>query len=596
MYPLISASTLSCTSLVELWPEGQGGGGGGSETARCSRACSSVVLPLLAVDDAGVAAELTAAAAAGFGQEPAAAGQLDELLYDMGSWAAAVAEAEARAAATGAAPRLGRLHSGLGAHLLCHVRAVGWTATAEWVARQIRRCGGGSGGSEGTAGAATAGAAAVLDSPSAAGAAAAASNAHDIGAVSDGICGSEDSPGALSSSTAAAPAALAPAVPVAAGGLTAHKECTADVECTADATAAIGARLMEEVEDVGCSKRRKHVEVAAEAGDGDGDGGCGAAAAGCRRGPSAASARGRGSVGLRAALASLRLLVSEPSPSEAAALRAMTEQWVAKLAETLQVIELLLLLALVLRGVRAGQPLLCPENLIALTSLGVGSALMVAWLVLPYRTWARLAVRARLPRYGGLLLAKALVAAAVAPAPSGVGQYVAGLGILLHEGLIVPGANLLSPRTAVLVAAAMLLVNAGVALACGVARGAVAAALLAARGGRGGGDDARLPRVPAATEATEAAVIAVGGCGCGGGGAVVDLLGVNAVWSRAAGGCTGGTYGLGGTGTGGAGGVVMRLDSQRRGGGGEGGGGGGGGGGGMEGSDGGGRPKGCKEE
>ncbi|GLC36140.1 hypothetical protein PLESTB_001376000 [Pleodorina starrii] len=236
---------------------------------------------------------------------------------------------------------------------------------------------------------------------------------------------------------------------------------------------------MEEVEDVGCSKRRKYVEVAAAAGDGDG--GCGAAAAGCRRGPSAASARGRGPGDLRAALTSLRLLVSEPSPSEAAALRAMTEQWVAKLAETLQVIELLLLLALVLRGVRAGQPLLCPENLIALTSLGVGSALMVAWLVLPYHTWARLAVRARLPRYGGLLLAKALVAAAVAPAPSGVGQYVAGLGILLHEGLIVPGANLLSPRTAVLVAAAMLIVNAGVALACGVARGAVAAALLAAR-------------------------------------------------------------------------------------------------------------------
>ncbi|GLC36139.1 hypothetical protein PLESTM_000408800 [Pleodorina starrii] len=116
----------------------------------------------------------------------------------MGSWAAAVAEAEARAAAIGAAPRLGRLHAGLGAHLLCHVRAVGWAATAEWIARQIRRCCGGGEGTAAAATAATAAAAAVLDSPSAAGAAAAAANAHDIGAFSDGICGSEDSLGALS--------------------------------------------------------------------------------------------------------------------------------------------------------------------------------------------------------------------------------------------------------------------------------------------------------------------------------------------------------------------------------------------------------------
>ncbi|GIL80809.1 hypothetical protein Vretimale_9449 [Volvox reticuliferus] len=112
-------------------------------------------VPLLVIADPGVAVEVSTAAAAW----PATLqSDLDELLYDMGAWAAAVRPAAAGADTTvrkassqvaafvgdrsgggGGANRVGsdsgpdRTVSGFGAHLLSYAEAAGWEATASWI-------------------------------------------------------------------------------------------------------------------------------------------------------------------------------------------------------------------------------------------------------------------------------------------------------------------------------------------------------------------------------------------------------------------------------------------------------------------------------
>ncbi|GFR41955.1 hypothetical protein Agub_g2752 [Astrephomene gubernaculifera] len=178
----------------------------------------------------------------------------------------------------------------------------------------------------------------------------------------------------------------------------------------------------------------------------------------------------------------LRVLGWEVAPpAEAAAFEAFLGAWSVAQGHTIQMVECLALLCLLFRTSREGHPPLGAANAVAVVGCGVGTLATLAWLVLPYRVWVRLVGAAKLPRYGGHLAAKALVALAGLPAPPGIAAYGSGVGALLLEGCILPGACLMSPRAAALISALKLPLNAAMLVATGAAAGPGAAVLLAAR-------------------------------------------------------------------------------------------------------------------
>ena len=118
-------------------PDGNDGGGGSATAEPLQR----VLFPLLVTGDAGVAAEVVEAAA----DRPAdSRGVLDELLWDMGSWAAAVADGTAAdGGGAGDSAASGNMASALGQHLLQYALAAGWSATAQRIAADMRHEAGG---------------------------------------------------------------------------------------------------------------------------------------------------------------------------------------------------------------------------------------------------------------------------------------------------------------------------------------------------------------------------------------------------------------------------------------------------------------------
>ncbi|KXZ55217.1 hypothetical protein GPECTOR_3g36 [Gonium pectorale] len=164
---------------------------------------------------------------------------------------------------------------------------------------------------------------------------------------------------------------------------------------------------------------------------------------------------------------------------------AFQRSWAITLSRSACALDALMMLVLLLRGLRAGQPLLSTTNAVLVLGLGAGTLSTTAWLLLPPAASARLAGLewSRLLRYAGYPASKALLLAlaarGIAP-PSGGATYAGGLGILLTEGVILPGTCLLSPLTALLMGCAKLPLNAATGLMVGAFTSPVRAALLAA--------------------------------------------------------------------------------------------------------------------
>ncbi|EFJ50346.1 hypothetical protein VOLCADRAFT_103932 [Volvox carteri f. nagariensis] len=353
---------------------GGGGGGGGGDQLHRSGVSSSgrwhrVMLPILATDDAAVAGELSAA---GSSWPARRLGELDELLYDMGTWTAAAAAAAGgigRADGDDDVTAAGAVLSTLGPHLLSYADSAGLEATAARIRNDMRpllvKCG------------------------------------H--------------------SSTAAA-------------GATADATADATAHPTADATA--GAGLTQRAEDVAMehldtgdstplaatvfktphwgrfvegSDNCRVVVVRVSGGDGDGGGGKGRGRCGMQRQPWWWWLVLKRAVGLQAA-----------PPDDAAAFRAFVDAWTDGLSHI-----------------------------------------------------------AKLPRLLGFCASKGLLLAGL-PAPSGAAAYAGGPGMVLLEGVILPGVCLVSPCTAFLISCLRLLLNYRSTLLIGAATGAKTALLTSA--------------------------------------------------------------------------------------------------------------------
>ncbi|KAG2483773.1 hypothetical protein HYH03_017370 [Edaphochlamys debaryana] len=176
----------------------------------------------------------------------------------------------------------------------------------------------------------------------------------------------------------------------------------------------------------------------------------------------------------------LRVLSLERVPrAEEAAFRAYADGWSATLGHTAQVTEALALMTFLVRGLRAGQAVASGEGAIVIVGIGTGFLTTLAWLVLPYAAWVRLVRAARVPRYIGYCISKSLLE--VFRPPVGAAEYAAGPGMLLLEGMLLPGAFLLAPRTYAFIAIIKFVLNLRAAFALGITTSPLLAFLIAAR-------------------------------------------------------------------------------------------------------------------
>ncbi|KXZ55335.1 hypothetical protein GPECTOR_3g467 [Gonium pectorale] len=360
--------------------------------ADASAGLNRIMLPLLATHDPRVASELDAAAAEWPGE---ALEELNELVYDLATWAAAITTTTTTTAGAdggGGGDRFDReVLRVLGPHLLQFADDVGLVATAAWVR-----------------------------------------SGEDVG-----------------------PADAPAEVPL--------------TDTDADADAGAG-------QEVAAVSRR-----CSAADDDDDYAGMTALDGGGGGGRPLARGRGQRAVSPLGSLLLQALGLRPTPPAEEAAFQAFLDAWCVALGHTAHVVECLMLLAFLVRGVRVGQSLLSAEAAVAVVGLGMGTAMTLAWLVLPRPVWVRLVCAARVPRYCGYVVSKAMLAILRVRPPTGADVYAGGPGMLVLEGVILPGAFLVSPRTLLLVSLFKLPINAGAVHHIGAADSALGALFIAAR-------------------------------------------------------------------------------------------------------------------
>ncbi|KXZ55651.1 hypothetical protein GPECTOR_2g1201 [Gonium pectorale] len=108
-------------------------------------------------------------------------------------------------------------------------------------------------------------------------------------------------------------------------------------------------------------------------------------------------------------------------------------------------------------------------NLVTLLTALPGVVTALGWLLLPGKAWLRLVPAAKLPRYIAFMLAKAVAIWRGASPPPGHLEYLKGLGIMLHQGLFLPAACLLTPGAAAVLALIKCVPCAATLLASGAA-------------------------------------------------------------------------------------------------------------------------------
>eukprot|EP00198_Chlamydomonas_reinhardtii_P010647 XP_001699984.1 predicted protein [Chlamydomonas reinhardtii] len=403
-----------------------------------------MLAPMLAVAHAAAVEELSANMA-DWPSDAESQLELNELVYDLSTWADAAAAAGAGAWAGGAewdhvfgcAPLVAAdevVWSELLPHLINYCRAAGWNATAEAVqADQIAytELSARQAGQQGATVAAAAGAGVTGD-----GVAAAAADAAAVVALAD-----------------AATAGTAPAT-------------AADLHASFDLHAAALLKSTEFFDD------EPHPDVLSSFASGTGSllDSSPALLAPQHRRPAQP-------VWWQALLQVLGLSQQE-TPAETAAFRAFVCAWTTSLANIAQVTELFMVVALLSRGALAGQAALGGELAIVLSGCGLGAAAAVAWALLPAERWRQVALRLRVPRQLGYLVSKSLLGLGLARPPAGALAYAAGPGMLLMEGAILPGACLVSPAAAMAIACIKLPLNVLCSLRLGIAGGSLGAALI----------------------------------------------------------------------------------------------------------------------
>ncbi|GIL52785.1 hypothetical protein Vafri_8464 [Volvox africanus] len=142
------------------------------------------------------------------------------------------------------------------------------------------------------------------------------------------------------------------------------------------------------------------------------------------------------------------LYVRAVKASEEAEYRAYAAPWTISQEHVIQTFEILVLLT---RLFRARADVLNPANVTALLGGLPGLASLAAYLLLPKRAWQRVAVAIKVPRYMTYMAAKALSVVLNLPLPPGMSSYQLGIGMVLHEGLLLPLACLLPLRSAIFV-------------------------------------------------------------------------------------------------------------------------------------------------
>ncbi|KAG2454513.1 hypothetical protein HYH02_000360 [Chlamydomonas schloesseri] len=136
------------------------------------------------------------------------------------------------------------------------------------------------------------------------------------------------------------------------------------------------------------------------------------------------------------------------SEAEEAAFEAYAAPLVFAHVHAIQAVEALSLLALLFR---ARHNLLSRGNLTTLSGCCTGTLAGLAWLLLPRPAWVRLVNGLKVPRYLMYMLAKAMIGFLGFPAPPGIIGYQLGPAMLVMEGLLLPGSNLLPFGTAALI-------------------------------------------------------------------------------------------------------------------------------------------------
>ncbi|KAG2436382.1 hypothetical protein HXX76_006689 [Chlamydomonas incerta] len=422
--------------------------------AAAAAAAQRMLAPLLAVADAAVAQELSANMA-DWPSDAESQLELDELVFDLGTWADAAAVAAAGAWGRGAewnhlfgcAPLVAAdevVWSQLLPHLISYCRAAGWTATAGAVEADhaaYAELQGRGAGQQAAGALAAAAPVAVADDAGAVDSVAAAAAADDAGAGADAAAGSA----AAGAAAAAAPTDLPDELQAAALRKSAE---FLDDETHTDlllSSASLTASILDSSQTGLAPRHRRQTQA----------------------------------VWWHALLQVLGFSQRE-TRAEAAAFRAFVCSWTTSLANIAQATELLMVVALLSRGARAGQAALGGELAIVLSGCGLGAAAALAWALLPAARWRALALRLRVPRQLGYLVSKSLLGLGLARPPAGALAYAAGPGMLLMEGAILPGACLVSPAAAMAIACIKLPLNVLCALRLGIAGGSLAAALIIA--------------------------------------------------------------------------------------------------------------------
>ncbi|KAG2491124.1 hypothetical protein HYH03_010568 [Edaphochlamys debaryana] len=397
---------------------------------------ATVPLVALGPADAPMAAEL-AAVVAGWPKD--AYEELDELLYDIGTWvattAAATADTAAETAAESGSDGLADadLWVALGPHLLHYADAAGWSTTAARIRADLRAA---------------------------------------PPAATRALC--DAGWGLLTSASGTTAAGNVPRWPLMSS------------ESMAGSQGRTGSAGGSEVDSRGSGRRRWPWPVAALLRELE-----------LVRGPAPSGRGSGGGAAAAAAAGSEASSAHEEREEEArqaeAAFRAFAEQRAVELCGWGQLAEGVLLLAALaffaLLG--SGEPP-GPGAQVALAGVaacGGGALLAAARLFMPPQRWARLVGKARMTRYGGHVVARGLAALSVAAAAGGGGGRVPLVLILaalvMADGVLLPLACMLPPRSVLGMGAMRFIFNA-VALAAlaeprlGLAAAAAAAAVEAA--------------------------------------------------------------------------------------------------------------------
>ncbi|KAG2436326.1 hypothetical protein HXX76_006636 [Chlamydomonas incerta] len=117
----------------------------------------------------------------------------------------------------------------------------------------------------------------------------------------------------------------------------------------------------------------------------------------------------------------------------------------------IQAVEALSLAALLFR---ARHDLLSAANLTSLCGCFAGTLACVCWPLLSRAAFVRLVNGLKVPRYALYMLAKAMIGFLGFPAPPGINAYQLGPAMLVMEGVLLPGSNVLPFRTAALITGA----------------------------------------------------------------------------------------------------------------------------------------------